>query len=193
MRYDGSKSILSIYFFNEAINSIVDRIDAVRRHLAAISDRRREASQFYDSRIVAAFWLIARQDIFRDVGKGMVYTSCVTRREFKPGLVTAGFLATSFLPPAVAFEYRKPFVKLTFHSKCINSCPPFLSLSLPVHHVLHFARSLIRLIPQFPLAILTSLAITVISGLPVQREHILLHYNAAYSLNCVPCPANTGR
>jgi len=54
---------------------------------------------------------------------------CVTRREFKPGLVTAGFLATaSFLSPAVAFEQRRPSVKLTFHSKCINL--PSLSLSL---------------------------------------------------------------
>jgi len=164
------------------------------RYLVGTSDLR---GTTIFSRIAAAFWLIARQDVFRDVGKGRVYTPCVTRREFKPGLVTAGFLATaSFLSPAVAFEHQKPSVKLTFHSKCINppSLPPLsLSLSLPVHHVLHFARSPIRLIPQFPLAILTSPTITVISGLPVQRERILLRYNAAYSLNYVPCPANTGR
>lgn len=66
--------------------------------------------------------------------------SLVARREFKPGLVTAGFLeAPSFLSPAPwQLLYRKLSTELTFHSKCINPLPP---VSVYIAPVLHFTRT----------------------------------------------------
>lgn len=62
-----------------------------------------------------------RRDIYLDVEEERIYTS-VTRREFKPDLVTASFPeAPSFLSPTpvVAFV-PKASIELMFHSKCIN-------------------------------------------------------------------------